>query len=73
MIDIKKVADEANMIIAGYAFTKKGDRIRVLNLNNTSRAAVLSLDGEILEACMPDIELTIVSNYYNKNREFMEV
>ncbi len=73
MIDIKKVADEANMIIAGYAFTQTGDRIRVLNLNNTSRAAVLALNGEVLEACMPDIELAIVSDYYNKNREFMEV
>ncbi|MCD8221158.1 MAG: hypothetical protein LUD07_02990 [Clostridiales bacterium] len=73
MIDIKKVADDANMIIAGYAFTKEGDRIRVLNLNNTSRAAVLTLEGEILEASMPDIELTIVSNHYNRNREFMEV
>ncbi|MCD8124316.1 MAG: hypothetical protein LUE23_04655 [Lachnospiraceae bacterium] len=73
MIDIKKIADEADMIISGYAFTRTGDKIRVLNLNNTSRAAVLAVDGEILEASMPDIELTIVSNYYNQNREFMEV
>ncbi|MCD8337753.1 MAG: hypothetical protein LUD18_10900 [Lachnospiraceae bacterium] len=73
MIDIKKIADEANMIIAGYAFTQIDGKVRVLNLNNTKSAAVLALDGEILEASMPDIELVIVSNYYNQNRQFMEV
>lgn len=73
MIDIKKVADEADMIISGYAFTKTDDKIRVLNLNNTNSAAVLAVNGEILEASMPDIELAIVSKYYNQNREFMEV
>ncbi|MCD7752462.1 MAG: hypothetical protein LUC95_08015 [Lachnospiraceae bacterium] len=73
MNDIQKVADEADMIISGYAFTRTGDKIRVLNLNNTSRAAVLTIDGEVLEASMPDIELTIVTRYYVENREFMEV
>ncbi|MCD8225444.1 MAG: hypothetical protein LUC99_11490 [Clostridiales bacterium] len=72
MIDIKKIADEADMIISGYAFTRTGEKIRVLNLNNTSRAAVLTVNGEILEASMPDIELMIVSKYYDQNREFME-
>ncbi len=73
MIDVKEVADEADMIISGYAFTKSGDRVRILNLNHPSRAAVLSLNGEIIEASMPDIELAIVSDYYNNSRQFMEV
>jgi len=72
MINIKEIADKADMIISGFAFTKSRDKIRVLNLNNTANAAVLTLDGDVLEASMPDIELTIVSDYYAQNREFME-
>ena len=32
-LSVKDVADNANMIINGYAYTKDGDYIRVLNLN----------------------------------------
>lgn len=38
MIDNKAVADAANMIINGYAFTQDGENIKVLNLNNTEMA-----------------------------------
>ncbi len=34
MIDIEKTADNADMIINGYAYTQNGDEIQVLNLNN---------------------------------------
>ena len=33
MIDIKKVADESDMIINGYAFTKCEEGVKVLNLD----------------------------------------
>lgn len=33
MIDYKTVAEDSNMIINGYAFTKEDKNIRVLNLN----------------------------------------
>lgn len=33
MNDIKKIADEADLIVNGYAFTKKQDAIYALNLN----------------------------------------
>ena len=49
MIDIEKIADEADMIVNGYAFTKCDLGFRVLNLNRLDRALVLSLDGEVLE------------------------
>ena len=67
-LSVKDVADNANMIINGYAYTKDGDYIRVLNLNN---AAVIYKD-EIVETNMDDIEIQIVLDYYNKNKEFME-
>lgn len=41
MIDYKSVADAENMIINGYAFTKDGENIKVLNLNNPDMAVVL--------------------------------
>ena len=34
MIDIKRIADEADVIISGYAFKKVRDEIKVFYLNN---------------------------------------
>lgn len=72
MLDIIKVADEAELIVNGYAFTKCEEGYRVLNLNRPDRAIVLSEDGETLETTMDDIEIQIVKDYYEKNRKFME-
>ena len=38
MLDIKSIADKADIIINGYAFTRKADRIHVLNLNSPDKA-----------------------------------
>lgn len=72
MIDYKAVADAANMIINGYAFTKDEENIRVLNLNNPEMALVLDNKGEVLETTMCDIEIQIVKDYLTNNIEFME-
>ena len=71
---IAKIADEANMIIAGfsYTFNDKG-YIRVLNLNDPEQACVLFPDGTMIETTMDDSTLALVQAYYLKNREFMEV
>lgn len=63
-LDIKDIADKADMIIGGYAFTKDGDYIRVLNLNCLNHAAVI-LDDTIVETNMDDIESQIVLDYYD--------
>ena len=42
MCDVKQVADEAQIVVNGYAFTKDKANIRVLNLNRPDQAAVLS-------------------------------
>ena len=70
--EIKKIADQSDMIIAGYSFTKEDDFIRVLNLENTDEAALLQNDGTMLETTMDDITLLKVQSYYLKNKEFME-
>lgn len=72
MPDIFKVADEANLIVNGYAFTKCEEGYRILNLNKPTQAVVLSTDGETLETTMDDIEIQIVKDYYKKNKKFME-
>ena len=46
MPDIKKVADEADMIINGYAFTRCEEGFRILNLNRPDKALVISSTGE---------------------------
>lgn len=72
MNDIVKVADNADMIINGYAFTKDCDNIRVLNLNNYTKAVCLDKNGIVLETTMDDIEISIVKQYYEKNANLME-
>lgn len=72
MPDIKTVADKADVIINGYAFTRNEDRIQVLNLNSPDKAAVFSADGQVLETTMDDIELSIASRYLQQNRKYME-
>lgn len=70
-LDVKDIADKADMIVNGYAFTKEGDYIRVLNLNCLNHAAVI-YNGQVIETNMDDIEKQIVLDYFNANREFME-
>ncbi len=72
MINIREVADKADVIVNGYAFTKCELGFRVLNLNRPECAVVFSQKGEVLETTMDDIELDIVSDYLKKNRKYME-
>lgn len=70
-LDVKKIADKADLIINGYAFTKDEDYVRVLNLNCINHAAVIYND-KIVETNMDDIENQIVLDYYENNKQFME-
>lgn len=72
MIDVMQVADQADMIINGYAFTRENEKIRVLNLNHADKSVVIDPTGKILETSMDDIEIRIVMDYLKENREFME-
>jgi len=72
MPDIKTIADKADIIINGYAFTRMDGRIHVLNLNSPDKAVVFSVDGDVLETTMDDIELSIASRYLQQNQKYME-
>lgn len=71
LLNIKNIADQADMIINGYAFTRQEKYIRVLNLNYLNHAAVI-YDDKIIETNMDDIENQIVLDYYNNNKQFLE-
>ncbi len=68
---VEDIADKADMIINGYAFTKDNGRVRVLNLNYVNHAAVI-FDDKIVETNMDDVENAIVIDYYSRNKQFME-
>ena len=70
-LDIKDIADKADMIINGYAFTRDGEYIRILNLEHVNHAAVI-FNNRIIETNMDDIEARIVLDYYSNNKQFME-
>lgn len=72
MDKIREIADQADMIVNGYAFTRENNQIKILNLNNLDKALVISEDGEVLETTMDDIEIRIVLDYWNSDRKFME-
>lgn len=72
MTNYKAIAEDANMIINGYAFTKDSENIRVLNLNNPEMAIVFDKDRKVIETSMSDIEIHIVKEYLSNNIEFME-
>lgn len=72
MVDIRQVADAAEMIVNGYAFHRCPEGFRVLNLNRPDRAVVFSPSAEVLETSMDDIEIKIVRGYLEKNRALLE-
>ena len=73
MFDIKKIADEADVIINGYAMIKKEDgKTAIVNLNQEGHAALILPSGEVGETSMDDIELAIALEYYHSAQKYLE-
>ena len=72
MSEIERLIQRADFIVNGYSFFCENARVRVLNINEPTRAAMLSRDGEVLETSMDDIELSIVQSYWERNKQFAE-
>ena len=73
MFDPKSIADEADVIIDGYAFIRKEeDRITIVNLNREGHAALVFPSGEVVETSMDDIELSIAMDYLERAKAYME-
>lgn len=58
-LNIKEIADKADMIINGYAFTKGGEYVRILNLNCVNHAAAI-YGGKIVDTNMDDAVQTVM-------------
>ena len=71
--DLLTIAENADMIINGYAFTERNDGlISILNLNHPDCAIVINKDCEIIETNMDPIEQQIVLDLSIRNLQFME-
>ncbi len=68
-----EIADKADMIIKGYAFTKDEGNVRIFNLNDGKSAMVISLDGTMIETNMDEMEQALVLNIWEKDSKYMEV
>ena len=67
-----EIADNEDMIVDGYSFTKDEVGCRVIDLNNPDSAMVINSDDRVIETTMSDIEITIVLDIYKRNKVFME-
>lgn len=66
-----EIADKADMIVNGYAFTRENDQIKIVYLHNLVKTLVISEDGEVLTTTMDDVQMGIVLTYWNRNKEFI--
>lgn len=69
---IKQIADNADMIVRGYAFTREGDLIRVFNTNDGLSATVITVDGTMVESNMDEIEQALVQSIWQRDSKYME-
>lgn len=67
----KDVADAADVIYDGYAFTAQGDTVRIVNLFPPHHAMLIRPDGDVLETSMDDIEIQLVLGYYARASKYM--
>ena len=67
---MKEIADAADMVVNGYAYTRVDDNIRVLNLR-TGKAAFVTYGHEVSETNMDDLDLGVAMRYLIENEQFM--
>ena len=72
MFDPRKIADEADVIIDGYAYIRKDSNITIVNLNREGHAALVFPSGEVIETSMDEIELAIAMEYLERAKAYME-
>lgn len=71
--ELQKIAENAKIIVNGYAFSKRDDGfISILNLDHPDCAMVISKELEIIETNMDEIEQGIVLSLAKRNFSFLE-
>lgn len=72
--ELQKIAENAKIIVNGYAFSKRDDGfISILNLDHPDCAMVISKELEIIETNMDEIEQRIVLSLAEQNLAFLGV
>jgi len=72
-VDIDKIAQEADVIICGYAVTKTPEGFyQIINLNEPDSAVMAAKDGELLETNTNEIETQIAIKYMLSSLKYME-
>lgn len=70
-MNAEKIADSADMIVAGYAYKVLDDYIEITDLSNLAKTAVIQND-ELVESVMSDEEDDVVMKYYNRNKDLLK-
>ena len=70
-MNVQEIADQADMIVAGYAYKVQDNYIEITDLNNITKTAVIQND-EVVESVMSDEEDNIVMKYYNRNKDLLK-
>ena len=72
-MEINKIAENADMIVCGYAFSHtENGFVRAINLHVPHHALVMNRDGESIETSMDDIEISIVTKLWQRNKKYLE-
>ena len=69
---ILSIAEDADLIVKGYAFKKNGDFIHVFNINDGISAMVIDENGTMIETNMDEIQQVIVKNIWERDSKYME-
>ncbi len=70
-MNAQQIADDADMIVAGYAYKNKGDYIEVIDLSDVNK--ISTIQNEVVsESVMSDEDDEVVLRYYLKNKEILE-
>ena len=64
------IAENADLVLNGYAVTRDGGNFRVVNLK-TGKAAYIVASGELSETNMDEVESAIAVRIVSENRRYI--
>lgn len=70
--DLEKIANDADVIIDGFAVEKLDEGFRVFDLNNGTGIAIFLNDGTLIETNMDEIELVIAKQRLNQSIKYID-
>lgn len=69
--DLNTIINQASFVVGGYAFLKKENNVKIVALGSPNHVVIMSLNGEIIESNMDDIELVVVQDFWQKNKKYI--